>query len=204
MQSLFKQTRTRVHSTEARRRERLRGMAVSARAMAAIQLGTQLLLWIFFFGYDQTAQTVWQAALMLLAPVLAVWLVGKKAAVEPASARWWMLLLLPCLILAAVFLLTALGGFMSQLVPSYPAWVTVLIPAAVCLAAALCARPRGVRYGSAVLVAPLVILLVFGTIFLRASTRADRLWPILGSGLLSTARSALAGCLPCRAQRRSG
>ncbi len=193
MQSLFKQTRTRVHTPEARRRERDHGLAASARAMAAIQLGTQLILWIFFFGYDRASQAVWQAALMLFVPVAAVWLIWKYAAVDHSSARWWMLPLLLCLLADAVFLITALGGFISQLVPNYPVWVTTLLPAAICFAASLSARPRGVKYGSAVLAAPLVILLVFGTIFLRASTRADRLWPILGDGLLSTARSALLG-----------
>jgi len=193
MQSLFKQTRTRIHSPSARRRERDHGLAVSGRAMAAIQLGTQLILWIFFFGYDLASQAVWQAALMLLVPVLAVWLIWKYAAVDHPSARWWMLPLLFCLILDAVFLITVLGGFISQLVPNYPAWITTLLPASVCFAAALRARPRGVKYGSAVLAAPLIILLVFGTIFLRASTRADRLWPIWGDGFLATARSALHG-----------
>jgi len=193
MQSLFKQTRTRIHSPSAQRRERTHGLAASARAMAAIQLGTQLILWVFFFGYDRASQAVWQAALMLLVPLLAVWLIWKYAAVEHPSARWWMLPLLLCLLLDAVFLIAALGGFISQLVPNYPAWIATLIPAAVCFWAALCARPRGVKYGSAVLCAPLIVLLVFGTVFLRASTRADRLWPILGDGLLSTARSALTG-----------
>ncbi len=193
MLSIFRQTRTRVHSPADQRREREHGLASSARAMAAIQLGAQLILWIFFFGYDSAAQTVWQAALMLLVPVLALWLIWKYAAVDHLCARWWMLPLLLCLLADAVFLITAQSGFIRQLVPNYPAWVTAILPSAVCLAAALSARPRGVRYGSAVLATPLIILLIFGTIFLRASTRADRLWPILGDGLLSTARSALGG-----------
>ena len=194
MQSLFKQTRTQVHTAADRQREQKRGYLSAARAMAAIQLGTQLILWLFFFGYDQAEQAVWQAALMLLLPICALWLVWKNANLAHPSARWWMLPLLLCLAADAAFLVTALGGFISQLVPNYPAWITTALPTAVCLLTALCARPRGVRYGSAVMAAPLVILLVFGTLFLRASTRPDRMWPILGDGLLSTAKSALTGC----------
>jgi len=193
MQSLFKQTRTRVHSPASEQRERRHGLLSASRCAAAIQLGTQLLTWIFFYGYDQSEQAVWQAVLMLFAPLAALWLVWKNTAADHPSARWWQLPLVLCLLLDAIFLLTALSGFISQLVPNYPPWVTVVIPVLICWLTALCARPRGVKYGAAVLAVPLVALLVFGTVFLRASTRADRLWPILGDGLIPTAKSALNG-----------
>ena len=193
MQSLFKQTRTRVHSLSAQQQQRQHGLAAAARAMAAIQLGTQLLLWITFYGYDLVSQTVWQAALMLFLPLALLWLVWRGTPVDHPAARWWQLPLLLCLLADAVLMITALGGFISQLVPTYPPWVCAAIPTVICLLAALCARPRGVRYGSAVLAVPLVLLLVFGTLFLRASTRPDRLWPILGDGLGSTAKTALLG-----------
>lgn len=192
MQSLFKPTRTKVHSPSAQRRERERGLLSASRTAAAIQLGTQLLLWIFFFGYDQTEQTVWQAMLMLFVPLTALWLVWKKTLDHP-SACWWKLPLVGCLLLDAVFLLSAVSGLIGQLVPAYPAWVPVVIPAAICYLTALRARARGVKYGAAVLAVPLIGLLILGTVFLRASTRADRMWPILGNGLLATARSALTG-----------
>jgi len=193
MQFLFRQTRTRVHSAPAERAQREKGWISAARAMAAVQLGTQLVLWVFFYGYDLSAQAVWQAALMLLAPLTVLWIVWRNAAVDHPAAKWILLPLLLCLIADAVFMITALGGFVSQLVPHYPSWVGILLPAAFCWLTALCARPRGVRYGSALLIVPLIALLVISTIFLRASSRADRLWPILGDGLLSTARSALSG-----------
>lgn len=193
MQSLFRQTRTRIHSASERQREQQQGYDAAGRTMAAIQLGTQILLWIFFYGYDLCEQTVWQAVLMLLIPVILLFLIWRCADAEHPSARWWMLGLNVCLLLDGVFLTSALSGFIAQLIPHYPAWVTVIFPCAMCYLAALCARERGVRYGSAVLAVPLVVLLVFGTVFLRASTRADRMWPILGDGLFSTARSALNG-----------
>ena len=193
MQSLFKQTRTKVHSPSAQRRERERGMLFASRSAAAIQLGTQLLLWIFFFGYDQTGQAVWQAVLMLFAPLAALWLVWKRTDPDLPCARWWRLPLILCLIADACFLLAALSGFIGQLVPHFPPWVAVVFPLLICWFTALCARPRGVKYGSAVLVVPLAALVLIGTIFLRASTRGDRLWPILGDGLLSTAGSAAGG-----------
>ncbi len=182
-----------MHSPAAQKRERERGLLSASRTAAAIQLSTQLLLWIFFFGYDQTEQAVWQAMLMLFLPLAALWLVWKNTAADHPSARWWRLPLCLCLLMDAVFLLSAISGFLSQLVPAYPAWTPVLVPAIICWFTALRARPRGVQYGAAMLAVPLVALLIFGTVFLRASTRADRLWPILGDGLLSTAQSALTG-----------
>lgn len=182
-----------MHHLSAQKRERERGLLSASRTASAIQLGTQLLLWIFFYGYDQSQQAVWQAVLMLFLPLLVLWLVWKNAAADHPSAKWWMLPLALCLFLDAVFLLFSLSGFISQLVPAYPAWVPAVFLMLLCLFAALCAKPRGVHYGSAVLAVPLIVLLIFGTVFLRASTRADRMWPILGSGLLSTAKSALTG-----------
>jgi len=193
MQFLFRKTRTQVHSSQAEKAQRARGYAAAARAMAAVQLGTQLVLWVFFYGYDLSAQAVWQAAIMLLLPLFVLWLVWRGAATEHPAAKWLMLPLLLCLMADAVFMITVLGGFISQLVPHDRSWVGVALPAAFCWLTAYCARPRGVRYGSAVLVVPLVAMLLFSTIFLRASSRADRLWPILGDGLFSTARSALTG-----------
>jgi len=87
MQSLFKQTRTRVHSPAAQRRERQRGLQSASRTSGAIQLGTQLLLWIFFFGYDQSEQAVWQAVLMLFVPLAVLWLIWRQAAVDHPSAN---------------------------------------------------------------------------------------------------------------------
>lgn len=193
MQSLFRKTRTQVHSPKAQRIERERGLLSGAHAAAAIQLGTQIILWIFFFAYDRTAQTVWQAAILLFVPLSVIWLVWRSADASLPTSKRWLLLLLPCLLLDAVFLIYALSGFIGQLIPNYPLWVTALIPSACCASAALRARARGVKYGALVLIAPLVILLVFGTVFLRASTRADRLWPIWGDGFFSTARTALTG-----------
>jgi len=192
-QSLFKQTRTRVHSLSAQKREREQGLLCASRTATAIQLGAQLLLWIFFFGYDQIEHTVWQAVLMLLVPLLLLWLVWKKADLCHPSARWWLLPLTLCLTMDAAFLILCLGGFISQSVPTYPAWVIVFFPVLLCFLTALCARARGVKYGASILAVPLAALLIFGTVFLRASTRADRMWPILGDGLLSTAQSALSG-----------
>ena len=160
MQSLWKRTQTGVHSRRQQERQKQEGWQAGERAMGAVQLGTQLLLWIFFFGYDLCAQTVWQAALMLSVPLLALWLCWQKAVPDLPSAKWLFLLLLPCLWVDAVFLVFSLGGFISQLVPNDPPWVTTLLPAAFCFLTAWCARPRGVQYGVRLLIAPLIALLV--------------------------------------------
>ncbi|MBR6569490.1 MAG: hypothetical protein IKK75_03455 [Clostridia bacterium] len=193
MQYLFRRTRTRVHTADAEKMQRKKGWDAASRAMAAIQLGTQLLLWVFFYGYDLSAQAVWQAALMLILPLLLLWLVWRNASLNHPAARWVALPLVVCLLADAVLLVAVLGGFISQLVPNDPLWVSAIFPAFFCWLTALCARSRGVRYGMALLAVPLIVLLIISTVFLRASTRADRLWPILGDGLISTARCALSG-----------
>lgn len=193
MQSLFRRTRTQVHSPAAHERERANGLLSASHASAAIQLGAQLVLWIFFFGYDLCRQTIWQSLLMLLAPLLMLFGVWQHADVQKPSAKWWLLGLLFCLLLDASLLTASLSGFIAQTAPVFPAWTPVLLPSAVCWLGAWRARPRGVRYGSGILIVPLAALLAVGTVFLRASTRADRMWPILGGGLLSTAQGALNG-----------
>lgn len=183
------QTRTRVTTPDAQKQQREAGAAAALRAMAAVQLLAQLLLWITFFGYDRTQQTVWQAALLLCAAWLPLYWLWKGA----GQSRWLPLALLPCLQLDACFALLALSGFIAQLIPQYPAWVGVIVPAAFCLLSALRAQVRGVAYGTALLRWVLVGLVLLSTVFLRASTRADRLWPLLGEGPAAMALAALGG-----------
>lgn len=188
-------TRTNVHSEKAARRERQCSRQAAYGALAGVQLGAQLLLWITFMGYDRAAQATWQAALMLALPLLAVWLVwrGGARALDTQAGRYIALALLPCLMLDFAFALLALSGMIGQIIPQYPDWVGVIVPCGFVLAAALGARPRGVSYGAYLLRGALVVLFLLGTVFLRASTRSDRLWPLLGSGLGNTAFTALAG-----------
>lgn len=188
-------TRTAVHSPQSEKNQRIHGEAIAVRAMAAAQMGAQLILWITFFGYDRAAQTVWQAALLWGIPLAALYFVWKKgsAALGRKSSRCVLLALLPCLTLDAAFLLFALSGLIGQLIPQYPGWVSVAVPAAFALLSAFLARPRGVSYGTDLLKWLLILLFVCGTVFLRASNRADRLWPIWGKGIGNTALTALRG-----------
>lgn len=197
MQLFLKKRRTitSVLTSEAARQERESGKQAALRSMAVVQLSAQLILWVTFFGYDKAAQAVWQAALMLFLPIIVLWSGWKNAkhGLALASARFLLLPLMLCLGLDAALLLSALGGFISQLTPQYPPWVGMMIPAVLCFLTVLWSGRRGVSYGLSLLKAPLMILFVFGTIFLRASSRADRLWPLLGQGLVSTASAALNG-----------
>ncbi len=183
------QTRTRVHTQAAQQQERQAGYCAALRAMAAVQLGAQLLLWITFFGYDRVQQTVWQSALMTGPVMAALYLLWKNA----APNRWAALALLPCLQLDACLALLALSGLIAQAIPQYPAWVGAVVPCAACVLTVLRAGTRGVGYGAKLFQWLLLGLFVLSTVFLRASDRADRLWPILGSGLGPTALAALAG-----------
>lgn len=190
-----RQTHTDIHSQAEAIAEKEAGRRSALRSMAAVQLGAQLILWVTFYGYDRTSQTVWQAALMLFLPILVLWFLWKKSisSLQARSARFLLLPLLLCLFTDAAFLLYALGGFISQLMPQYPSWLGVIIPAIFGYLTALWSGRRGVSYGLSLMKMPLMILLVFGTVFLRASSRADRLWPILGQGIGSTALAALNG-----------
>lgn len=190
-----RQTKTAVHSSMAARAQRIGGQQAALRAMAAVQMGAQGILWITFFAYDRAQQTVWQAALAQAVPLAAVWLIWRQGAraAESRAGRYASLALLPCLMLDAALALMAFGGLIVQLIPQYPGWIGTAVPAAACLLTVLCARVRGVSTGMQLLKGWLVLLFIFGTVFLRASTRSDRLWPILGEGMLHTAAAALHG-----------
>lgn len=191
-------TRSPVHDEQQSRRLRQRSLMSAQRTMAAMMSGAQLLLWLTFFGYDRSMQAVWQAALLLIVPYAALYVLWKKAApaLDTKGGRFVPLMLLPCLLADAVFVVFALGGFISRLIPQYSPWVGVAVPCAMVLAASVLARPRGAAYGAYALKGLVVILLVFATVFLRASNRADRLWPLWGKGVHQQALTALhgAGC----------
>ena len=182
-------THTRIHSRQAQKQERREGLAASLRTMISFMMGAQLLLWVVFFGYDRSVQAVWQSALMLIVPLLLLYFLWKDAPKSPKLC----LLLLPCLMADAAFVLFALGGYISQLIPIYPDWVGIAVPAVIVLLTALTARPEGTARGAYALKGLLVLLFIFGTVFLRASNRADRLWPLMGKGLGAQGKTALMG-----------
>lgn len=187
------QTRTGVLTPKAQRRSRARGDTAAYGWLGAFQLGAQLLLWVAFFAYDRALQTTWQATVPLIVPLgalYAVWRAGSPA-LQTRAGQLVCLALLPCLMLDAAFLLFALDGLIGGLIPQYPAWVGILAPAVICVFTALCARARGAAYGAFTLRWLLALLFVVGTLFLRASSRSDRLWPLLGKGLANTALTAL-------------
>lgn len=170
-------------------------MTVVNHASAAVQMLAQGLLFLTFLGYDHAAQATWQAAALWLVPLWGLWALWQKAAGGMAlrKGRWVALLLLPCLWVDIAFALYAFSGFIAQIIPQYLPWVTVLAPMTLCAFAALWAKPRGVRYGSLVFKGLLVGLFVCGTLFLRASSRSDRLWPIFAKGWKVTGQTALMG-----------
>lgn len=190
---MMKKTRTDVRTLLSQRRQRQLSGEAAYRALASVMLGAQLLLWLTFFSFDRAFQATWQSAILLLAPlaaVCAVWALGAPALETPAG-KWIGLVLVPCLMLDAALLLFGLSGLIGLLMPQYPPWVSTLVPAVVCVLAALCARPRGAAYGALTLRGLILILFLLGTLFLRASSRSDRLWPLLGKGIGNTAYTAL-------------
>ena len=188
-------TKTSVHSRREANRQRLKSEASAQWAAASVQLGAQMILWLTFFGYDRAAQTVWQAALLWVVPFFLLWFLWKKGTgvFLKNAGRYALLGLLPCLMMDAAFLLFALGGYMGQLIPQYPGWMSVWVVSGFAVLTAFLSKPRGVSYGIDGLKWGILLLFVLSTVFLRQSSRADRLWPILGKGLKNTAMTALLG-----------
>lgn len=189
----LRRTHTRVHSPSAAQQERMQGEARAHHALACVQMAAQMILWVTFFGYDRAAQAVWQAAAAQGIFLIAACLVWKKVSFHVEKGRWIALLLIPCLMLDAAFAMLALSGFIGQVIPQYPSWVGVIVPGAACLFTAVSAGRRGAAYGADVLKGLLLVLFVCATLFLRDSSRADRLCPILGLGIGNTALAALNG-----------
>lgn len=188
-------TKTDVHSANAKKEKIFQSRVQAQRTMISVMTACQLLLWVVFFGYDQSMQAVWQSALLLIVPGLlihALWK-GGAAALSSKAGRYVPLVLIPCLMADAVFVLFAISGYIDQLMPHYPHWAGVLAPCAFAFLACVCARERGVENGAFVLKGLLVILFVFSTVFLRSSNRSDRLWPLLAKGMLTQVKTALAG-----------
>lgn len=191
----LRQTRTPVHNRTEDAKNRARGVRSAYRLTAAVQMLTQLMLWITLYAYEQTVQTVWQSALMLLLPLLVllfVWRMGAPA-VGTKAARRWGLLLLPCLMTDAALTLRALSGYIGQLMPTFPYAACVLIPAAVCVLCVFFARENGVAYGTFALRMLLGLLFLLSTVFQLTNTYPARLWPLMGLGLGQTAVTALSG-----------
>lgn len=188
-------TRTAVHSQNQAVMERRQSRAAALRTVAAVQIAAQLLLWVTFSGYDSAVQTVWQAALMLAPALCALWLVWRagETAIENKTGSRMALLLIPCLWLDASFVLYALSGLIDYFIPEYPYAAGPAAAAAVCWLTVLTSRRNGVAYGTSALKIPLILMFLLGTVFLRASSRADRLLPILGQGLANTGLTALGG-----------
>lgn len=189
------QTRTQIHSAAAEERQRRQARASAFRMLAAVQLTAQLLLWVTFSAYDRCAQAVWQAALMLLVPLAALWFLWRAGvgAWQTKAGKIAALPLLLCLLLDSMLLAYVFCGFFDSLIPEYPYPVGAIALCALCLLAVLASRREGTAYGLSALKYPLLLCFLLGTLFLRASSRGDRLWPLLGSGFGSTAMTALLG-----------
>lgn len=183
--------RTQVHSPMQASKQRSRSRAHAYRMMVSIMMLCQMLLWVTFFGYDKAQQAVWQAALLLVIPSAALYLLWKR--MDEGANPLFALPLLLCLLLDVAFLLFAISSFISHLIPHFPPWVGVAAPCLFAFLTMLWAKVRGVRDGAWLLKWLILILFVFGTVFLRASNRADRLYPLLGKGLGHTLLSALHG-----------
>lgn len=192
-------TLTRVHSQRAKQKNAAAGRVRAQRTLVCMMTACQMMLWVTFFGYDQSRQAVWQSALMLIVPGAAVYALWKKGACALHSplGRYVPLALVPCLLLDAAFALFAISAFISQLMPQYPVWTGAAVPCGFALVTCVRARQRGVENGAYALKGLMVILFVFATVFLRASNRADRLWPLWGGGWMTQIRTAVlgAGCL---------
>lgn len=192
----LRQTRTSVHDESERQRQERGSLLNACRLSGSVQIAAQLLVWVPIFAYDRSEQTVWQAALMLLIPLLLLFFVWKKGAgaVGTRAGAWWTLPLVLCLMLDAALLLRVLAGYIGRLIPEYPYGLTVLAPLAACYVSVLLTRKNGASYGMWTLKWAFVFLFLTSTLLQGADGNAVRLWPLLGQGLGQTALTALMGC----------
>ena len=190
-----RQTRCAVTNREEARRQQRRAARAAYRTLGAIGLAVQLMLWVTLYAYDRLVQTTWQAALVLALPLAGLWALwrgGEGALSTPGGAKV-TLALLPCLTLDAAVLMRTLAGYISQLIPDYPLWACIVVPAALCWLTALFSRENGAAYGASLFRFLLLGLFLLATVFLNANAHPVRLWPLLGQGPGRTAAEALAG-----------
>lgn len=169
---------------------RRQGTAAAYRGAVALLLAAQLLLWLHQAADGRPV--CWQAALLLVLPGLGVWALS-AAAWRGSSAGPEKLLLLPCLLLDAVWLLSALLSLLNRLMPSYPAWLLKAAIPVLLTTGVLLGRENGAAYGTGLWRRALVIpaaVLVWQTIAQRGT---DRLYPLLGEGFAPTVHAALGG-----------
>ncbi len=171
---------------------RQRGTAAACRGAVSVLLAAQLLLWLHRTANGSPA--LWQAALLLCLPAAGVWALSAAAWRGDAARRpWEKLLLLPCLLLDAASLLHALLSLLTRMMPSYPAGLLRAAIPLLLTAAVLLGRARGAVSGAflwrRVLILPAVVL-VWQTV---SQQGFDRLFPILGDGVLPTLRQTLSG-----------
>ena len=190
MKHLFR-TRSRVVTPSAAKRQRQESRVKSLRALAGVLILCQILLWITFIGYDRTRQAVWQAAALQIVPLIILYLLWKKRDFD--KSPFLLLPLVFCLLWDSCFAHFALSGFISQLIPHFPPWVGAAAPSVFVFLTVYWAGMRGVSDGAWLLRGAVGLLFIFGTVFLRASDRADRLFPLLGKGIPSTLSAALHG-----------
>ncbi len=190
-----RQTRTKVDDKSSERISRKRGQIAAYRAMAAVQITVQLILWIMLKAYDKGMQTTWQSALMLAVPVIGLYLLwtAGKGGLSSNAARFWLLALIPCLLIDAAVLVTVLDAFVSEMMPAYSPVLRLAIIGFLSLWAVCGARQNGVAYGVAALRHVLLLAFALGTFLLNADINVDRLHPLLGGGVSTTALNALEG-----------
>ncbi|MEG0996833.1 MAG: hypothetical protein RSH26_07715 [Clostridia bacterium] len=190
-----RQTRTPVHSAASEARSKRRGALAAYRVMISTQIATQLLLWVTLYAYDETVQAAWQAAVLLIVPLCALWGLWRagKGGLRTHAGKLIGLALLPCLLLDTMLLLHCAAGLMTELIPAYSRVLRPLLIAALCCLTACLGRENGVAYGVSALRMLNVLLFLLATVFLNADADAARLWPLLGQGVGRTAMSALGG-----------
>ena len=109
---------------------------------------------------------------MLPAAWIPLYWVWKRA----GESRFVPLALLPCLQLDACFALYAASGFIGQVIPQYPAWVGVIVPAAACVLIPFLSGVHGTGYGTAIFQWLLLGLFVLSCAPATAPTGSGQSW----------------------------
>ena len=163
-----RQTRTPVQGMQSEAKSRKHGIYAAYRTLGAIEITAQLLLWITLFCYDQTAHASWQAVVLLLVPTAllwALWQAGRRG-IHARAGAFAGLVLVPCLVLDAAFLINTLTALMIELIPSYSRPLHVLLSAGLCFLTVCVSRENGVAYGAGKMGIWFLGLFLLGSVFL--------------------------------------
>ncbi len=189
---------TRTEATDPKRIAiaRAAGTAIAWRRCIGLVLLVNSMLWASLTGIAAAERTLWQAALLLIPAGLGVWGLSRKiwgSEICTPFRPWEWLLLLPCFLLDAIWVLHGLLCLQEQLMPSYPPGILRVWLPLVLTAGVLLGRRNGTAYGISLWRWFMPLIAVWVLVHGLKNQGTEQLYPLMGQGWQTTANAAAAG-----------